>query len=107
MANGLNIRYPAINEKLIKSIEEKGLVLSTYKDEQKARNYTFVQRNEIVVALGEILIVTQADLKSGTLSSIKYALEMGKEVYTIPHHINESLGTQDLLEKDLINQYMT
>jgi len=102
MANGLNIRYPAINQNLIKSIEKNGLVLSAYKDDEKARNYTFVQRNEIVVALGEVLIVTQADLNSGTLSSIKYALKMGKEVYTIPHHVNESLGTQELLEKDLI-----
>lgn len=99
MANGLDIKYPAVNSKLISSIENEGLVLSMYQDTQKPRNYTFVQRNELVVALGEILIVTQADLNSGTLSSINYALKMGKEVYTIPHQIDDSLGTQKLLEK--------
>ena len=36
------------------------IISYTYK-ERKAKNYTFVLRNEIVVALGEILIVTQAD----------------------------------------------
>lgn len=102
LANGLDIKYPAINSKLIKKIENEGLVLSSYEDTKKARNYTFVQRNEIVVALGEVLIVTQADEKSGTLTSINYALEMGKKVYTIPHRINESKGTQNLLEKNLI-----
>lgn len=102
MANGLNIKYPAINAKLIENIEKEGLTLSTYSDNEKARNYTFVHRNELVVALGEILIVTQADEKSGTLSSIDYALKMGKKVYTIPHHLNDSLGTQKLLEKKLI-----
>ncbi|WP_321312598.1 DNA-processing protein DprA [Halarcobacter sp.] len=102
MANGLDIKYPAVNSKLISSIENEGLVLSMYQDTQKPRNYTFVQRNELVVALGEILIVTQADLNSGTLSSINYALKMGKEVYTIPHQIDDSLGTQKLLEKNLI-----
>lgn len=102
MANGLDIKYPAVNNKLISSIEKEGLTLSTYQDGEKARNYTFIQRNEIVVSLGEILIVTQADRNSGTLSSINYALNMGKKVYTIPHHLNESLGTQELIEKNLI-----
>ncbi|WP_419774508.1 DNA-processing protein DprA [Halarcobacter sp.] len=102
VANGLDIRYPAINKKLIEEIEQNGLMLSSYKKGEKARNYSFVQRNEIVVSLGEVLIVTYADEKSGTLSSINYALKMGKKVYTIPHRLDESIGTQKLLEKGLI-----
>lgn len=102
VANGLDIRYPAINSRLIESIEYEGLVLSTYQKGEKPRNYTFVHRNEIVVSLGEILIVTQADEKSGTLTSINYALKMGKKVYTIPQRLEESIGTQKLLEKGLI-----
>ena len=69
---------------------------------KKARNYTFVLRNEIVVALGDILIVTQADLNSGSLTSVEYALKMKKKIYTLPHRINESLGTQELVKKGLI-----
>lgn len=103
VANGLDIRYPSVNKNLIADIEKNGLMLSAYKEGEKARNYTFVLRNEIVVALGEILIVTQADLNSGTLSSVDYALKMGKKVYTIPHRLNESLGTQELLQKGLIH----
>jgi DNA processing protein len=102
MANGLDIRYPAINSKLIQAIEKDGLLLSAYKDGLSPRKYTFVHRNEIVVSLGEILIVTQADENSGTLTSIDYALKMGKTVYTIPHRIGESIGTQKLIEKGLI-----
>lgn len=102
MANGLDIRYPSINSKFIKQLEENSLVLSTYKEKQKARVYTFVQRNELVVALGEFLIVTQADLDSGSLHSVDYALSMGKKVYTLSHRIGESLGTQKYIEKGLI-----
>ncbi len=102
VANGLDIRYPAINNKLIESIENNGLVLSSYKKGEKARNYTFIERNEIVVSLGEILIVTQADENSGTLTSINYAFEKGKKIYTIPHHLGNSIGTQKLLDKGLI-----
>ncbi len=102
VANGLDIKYPAINKRLLDEIENKGLVLSAYKDGEKPRNYTFVQRNEIVVALGEILIVTQADENSGSLTSVKYALHMGKKVYTIPHRLDESLGTLKFVEKGFI-----
>lgn len=102
VANGLDIRYPSVNKNLISNIEEKGLVLSAYKEGEKARNYTFVLRNEIVVALGDILIVTQADLNSGSLTSVQYALKMKKKIYTLPHRINESLGTQELVKKGLV-----
>lgn len=102
VANGLDIRYPSVNKNLISNIEEKGLVLSAYKAGEKPRNYTFVLRNEIVVALGDILIVTQADLKSGSLTSVNYALKMGKKVYTLAHRIGESLGTQELVKKGLV-----
>ena len=99
---GLDIKYPSINKTLITNIENEGLVISAYKDGEKARKYTFVHRNEIVVALGEVLIVSQADLNSGTISSIEYALKMNKKVYTLPHRINDSLGTNQYVKKGLI-----
>jgi len=102
VANGLDIRYPSVNKNLISNIEQDGLVISAYKVGEKARSYTFVLRNEIVVALGDILIVTQADLNSGSLTSVQYALNMKKKIYTLPHRINESLGTQELLKKGLV-----
>lgn len=102
VANGLDIRYPSVNKNLIVDIEQNGLMLSSYKEKEKAKNYTFVLRNEIVVALSELLIVTEADIDSGSLTSVNYALKMGKDVYTLPHRINESLGTQELIKKGLI-----
>ena len=103
VANGLDIRYPSVNKNLIIDIEKNGLILSAYKNQEKARNYTFVLRNEIVVALGDILIVSEANIDSGTLTSVDYALKMGKKVFTFPHRLNESLGTQNLLKKGLID----
>jgi len=98
VANGLDIRYPAVNKNLITQIEQEGLVLSQFPKTTQARLYSFVQRNEIVVALGDILIVTQADRNSGSLRSVEFALEMGKKIFTLPHRLGESLGTQDLLK---------
>jgi len=100
VANGLNIRYPAVNKNLIQNIEKNSLILSTYKENEKARAYTFVHRNELVVSLCDILIVTQADLKSGSLTSAQYAIKMNKQIYVLPHRINESLGTQELIKNN-------
>ncbi len=56
-------------------------------------------RNETVVALGDILIITQADLKSGSMRSAEFAKEMGKRIYVLPHRISDSLGTNQLLRE--------
>lgn len=97
MANGLNIRYPAINRVLIGEMEEKGLTLSQFDPEFKATPWSFVLRNELVVALGQFLIVTEADEKSGSMRSVDYALGQGKKIYVLPHHLGESGGTNRLL----------
>ena len=101
VANGLDIRYPSVNKNIIKDIESNGLMLSQFAPNEEAKPYTFVLRNEVVVALGDILIVTQADRKSGSLRSVEYALKMGKKIYTLPHRLDESLGTQDLVKSGL------
>ena len=97
VANGLDIRYPVINQSLIESIEQEGLMLSQFNEGFRATGWSFVVRNELVVALGDILIVTEADLNSGSMRSVDYALKMGKEIWVLPHRLDESLGTNKLL----------
>ena len=98
---GLDKRYPAVNKALIQDIEKNGLMLSQFKPNTPSTKYNFPIRNEIVVALGEALIVTHADEKSGTMRSVEFALEMGKPIYVLSHRIGESLGTQKLLQQNL------
>ncbi len=99
VANGLDIRYPVVNAKLIAEIESQGLLLSQFEDGFKATSWSFVVRNEVVVALGDILIVTEADLKSGSMRSVELARKMGKEIWVLPHRLGESEGTNSLLQK--------
>lgn len=99
VANGLNIRYPTLNRTLIEGIENKGLVLSQFNDGFRATGWSFVVRNELVVALGDILIVTEAALDSGSMRSVEYALKMGKEIFVLPQRLDESLGTNALLNE--------
>lgn len=98
---GLDIRYPVVNNRLIEDIEKNGLVLSQFPINTPSRRYNFPIRNELVVSLGEILIVTQADENSGTMRSVEFALKMNKPIYVLTHRIGESVGTNKLLEDGL------
>jgi DNA processing protein len=99
-ATGLDKRYPAVNRNIIQAIEENGLVLSQFKEGTPSQRYNFPIRNEVVVALGDILIVTYADNNSGTMRSIEYALKMNKEIYVLPHRLGESDATNKLLQNN-------
>jgi DNA processing protein len=101
MANSLDLTYPAVNKKLINDMRNQSLILSEYPKTTPATKYSFVLRNRIVVALGECLIITEADLNSGSLRSFEYAKELGKKVYVLSHRVGESLGTQELLADGL------
>lgn len=94
---GIDLRYPAVNQSLLAQIERNGLSMSQFDLGFRATKWSFVVRNELVVALGEVLIVTQADIDSGSMSSVEYALDMGKKIYVLPHQIGESEGTNRLL----------
>ena len=98
MPCGLDIRYPATHREMFEQIEQHGLLLSQYEEGIKAANWTFVVRNEMVVALGDVLIVAEALRDSGSMRSVEYAKKMGKKIYTFPHRVGESDGTMDLVK---------
>lgn len=107
-ASGLDIIYPPSNAKFIKEIYENSLALSEYENGEPPLAYRFLERNRIVVALCEALVVAQADVKSGSMQSARLAGELGVPVFVLPQRINESGGTNKLLSEGkatLISDY--
>jgi len=96
---GIDVRYPAVNKNLLNNIEKNGLLLSQFDIGFKATPWSFVVRNELVVALGDVLIVGEAELESGTSRSVEFALKMNKEIFVLPHRLNESAATNRLLSE--------
>ena len=82
-----------------KLIEGGGLVLSEYEGEQVSQRWMFPQRNRIVVALAEIVIIVEAGSQSGSLGTAKLAREYGKKIYALPGPIFSptSEGTNELI----------
>ncbi|WP_236587019.1 DNA-processing protein DprA [Nitratiruptor sp. YY09-18] len=101
LGSGIDILYPATNRELLQVIGQEGLLLSEFAKDFRPTKWSFVVRNKSVVALGEYLIITQADRSSGSMRSAEIALEMGKKIYVLPHRIGESEGTNDLVRQGL------
>lgn len=81
---GLNVTYPKANYNLFKRICENGVIISEFLPNEKPLAYNFPRRNRIIGALGEALIITEAEEKSGSLITAGYALELGKNIFAVP-----------------------
>ncbi len=99
--SSLDIIYPKQNETLIKKIYQEGLAISEHEKNYKPFKFTFLQRNRIIVKLAQFVIITEADLKSGSMRSFEWAKEFNKKVYVIPQRIGESEGTNYLAKEGL------
>lgn len=97
LPSSLDRFYPASNAKTIAQIAKQGLLLSEYEHNPVPQAYHFLQRNRLIIALSDIVIIPQADRQSGSLSSANISQKLNKPLYTLSHRIGESLGTQDLL----------
>lgn len=107
LGNGIfkDVVYPKENLKIYEKIlEDGGLVVSEYSYFSKPVSYHFPERNRILSGLSNKIIVVEAGRKSGTLITVEYALEQGKEVYAVPGNINKynSLGTNKLIQEGAI-----
>ena len=84
---GLDTVYPSVNCRLRDSILEKGgLLLSEYAPGEKPLGWHFPFRNRIITGLARALIVMEAKIRSGTMTSVQHALNQGKDVFVYPGH---------------------
>ena len=82
---GLDRPYPADNISLRdKILNEGGLILSEYAPGEKASGWHFPIRNRIIVGLSQALILMEARIRSGSMTSVHHALEQGKDVFVYP-----------------------
>ncbi len=97
--SGLNALYPT----LLKSwwSDPKVSFLTEYLPDQCMRKHHFLKRNRLVAALTNHLLVVQCAEKSGTMITVKHALDVATQVATLPdfpgHY--ESSGNIKLLKE--------
>lgn len=102
LGNGLDMIYPKENEYLAKEIIEKGgAILSEYPLGTKPEKMNFPARNRIISGMSQGILVIEAKEKSGTLITVDFALEQGRDVFVVPGNINSinSVGTNRLIQQ--------
>jgi DNA processing protein len=77
-----------------------GLLVSEYAAGSDVHIVNFIARNRLVSGLSEVLVITEAAEKSGSLHTARFALEQGRDVMAVPGSIFSptSVGTNNLIK---------
>ena len=99
---GADMVYPASSADVYAgAVATGGAVISLERWGSPPRRYAFPKRNAIIAALSTCLFVTEAGMRSGTMSTADVAVELGRKVYGIPGSIFSPLsaGTNWLISE--------
>lgn len=113
---GINYPYLMNNAKMRADITERGAVVSEYPPDHPAGKHTFPERNRIISALSDGVVVIEAGKKSGSLITARCAVEQGKDVFAVMGNITSpySAGANELIKDgaipvtdfmDIVNNY--
>ncbi len=92
--------YPRRHTGLAGRIAQNGALISEYAGHDSPQPYQFIARNRLVAAFADVLLVTEATIKSGTSHTVNFALELGIDVAGVPGPINSHLseGTNHIIK---------
>lgn len=99
LGSGILYPYPKQNETLYLSICRQGLVISEYPGHKKPIKENFPERNRLVAALSQGLLVIEASYHSGTLITVGAALANGSDIFCVPSRADEESGTNRLIKE--------
>lgn len=87
LGSGVDVAYPPEHAKLMDEIAEQGAVISEYALGTKPEARHFPRRNRLLSGLSVATLVIEAGEGSGTLSTVRFALEQNREVLCVPGSI--------------------
>lgn len=97
----LDYILPTVNRRLAHEIIHKGgALVSEYAAGEIAYKQNFIARNRLVSGLADIVLITEAAEKSGSIHTANFALKQGKDVLVVPGNITSSgsVGANNLIK---------
>ncbi len=89
---GVDICYPRSHFSMYMEIPKKGGILSEFAPGQAPKAGNFPARNRIISGLADGIIVVEAREKSGSLITVDWGLEQGKEIFAVPGRSSDCLS---------------
>lgn len=84
LPTGLAEPYPSKNRSLFHKLTESGCLLSEVSGTCPGYASVFLARNRLVAALARVVVVTQAPICSGALSTAAHARALGRPLLAVP-----------------------
>lgn len=99
VANGHDRAYPKRHERLWAEVATLGAVISEWPPGVAPEPFRFPQRNRILAALSELVVVVESRERGGSLITAHEAAIRGIDVFAVPGPIDQrsSAGTNQLL----------
>ena len=99
LGSGLDRLYPPENAALAAQIEDSGAVVSEFPLGTGPWKANFPRRNRVIAGWVRAVVVVEAGSRSGALSTVRAALDEGRDVMAVPGHPTQpqAEGTNRLL----------
>ena len=105
LGHGHDHVYPRHHEELFDEIIRRGgATVSPYWPTVSPRGFRFRERNSVIARLSRAVVVVRARIRSGSLSTARFAQKSGRPVLAIPSNLGDSygLGCNQLLAEGAI-----
>jgi DNA processing protein len=99
--SGLDFIYPRENRALADSVVDNGAIVSEFPLGTPPSPQNFPIRNRIIAGMSLGVMVVEAAEYSGSLITVRYGLEFGREVFAVPGNITspQSFGPHALIRQ--------
>ena len=81
---GLDVVYPPERRQLIGAVRSRGALVSEFGPSVPPLRFNFPRRNRIISGLSAAVVVVEANDRSGSLITARFAAEQGREVMAVP-----------------------
>jgi DNA processing protein len=92
IGTGADLVYPWEHRALAAQLAQCGAIVSEWPLGTPARSANFPQRNRLIAALVEGVVVVEAAMRSGSLITARLANDMGRDVFALPGSIHAPLA---------------
>ncbi len=101
---GIDYDYLLENKDLRNAVAATGALVSEYPPGTSAVSHNFPQRNRIISALSNGVIVVEAPKKSGSMITVDFALKQGKDVFAVMGNVDSpySAGSNQLIKEGAV-----